>query len=214
MQVIKQDVSVRKDGKFAKVGEYEVHVPTLAEIIAIVANAKPKKADKDTAKELIDADGNEITKDGLPVYEADEADWIQKAMFAQVKAQARNKLVPETANLKPDNKIATNWEELCEEGKRGGGEHLAIAREIRAMFAEWLKKQNLAEAAQNALNIFFGNSKALAVQQPSTKEKMKAKVMAFAEATLLTPELIDRYEKSIEAVLAACEGTEDPLAGM
>lgn len=205
------DVSKRENGKFAKVGSTTIHVPMLKDILPFITS--PIKAEKKTV------DGKEVEvevvdDDGIPVYASDEANWVQAAIIAAVKAQARNKLNPGTATVKDGLKIPETWAELCAEGQRGQGEGLAILREVKAAFAEWLKLQNISEAAQNTLNTLFGNKAALAVQQKGTKDKVKARVEAFAST--LADNLVERFERPLQSVIDACDAAAeaDPLAGI
>lgn len=196
MQAIQMDVSKKVNGKFAKQGEVTITVPVLADVLAFVASPV-KKDDK----------GAEIVEDGLPVYEDDKANWLQGCMLAAIKAQARNKLVSGTATLKDGNTIPTDWEGILAEGTRGGGEALAIAREAKAAFAEWMGKQGKSEAATNAVVGLFSNRQALQLQSATNKAKIKAYVESFAES--LTEEALERITKPVEAVLAACEDTAE-----
>lgn len=185
------EVSKKENGKFAKVGEQTIHVPLLADVIPFITSAV-KKDDK----------GQEIMEDGIPVYEADQANWLQGAILAMVKAQARNKMVPGTANLKDGNKIAETWEELCAEGVRDGS-GLALAREFKATFAEWVAKQGLSEAAANTLITLVGNKAALALQQDTTKAKVKARLESFAES--LDAEKLEKFTRPLESALSTCD---------
>lgn len=196
MQAIQMDVSKKVNGKFAKQGEVTITVPTLADVIAFVTSPIKK-----------DEKGTEIVEDGLPVYEDDKANWVQSAILAAVKAQARNKLVSGTATLKDGNTIPTDWEGLLAEGVRGGGEALAIAREAKNLFAEWMAKQGKSEAATNAVVGLFSNRQALALQSATNKGKVKAYVESFAES--LEEAALERITKPVEAVLAACEDTAE-----
>lgn len=196
MQSIQMEVSKKVNGKFAKQGEVTITVPVLADVIAFVTSPI-KKDDK----------GAEIVEDGLPVYEDDKANWLQSAMLASIKAQARNKLVSGTATLKDGNTIPTDWEGILAEGVRGGGEALAIAREAKTAFAEWMAKQGKSEAATNAVVGLFSNRQALSLQSATNKGKVKAYVESFAES--LDEAALERITKPVEAELAACEDTAE-----
>lgn len=189
MKQITIDVSKKVNGKFAKQGEVAITVPTLEDILPFITS-------KVTGEE-----------DGLPVYEAVEANWVQGAILAMVKAQARNKLVSGTATLKDGLTIATDWASLVAEGVRGGGEALAIAREAKAAFADWMAKQGKSEAATNAVVALFSNKTALTLQSATNKGKVKAYVESFAES--LDEAALERLGKPIEGVLASCEATEE-----
>lgn len=191
------DVSKKDNGKHAKIGEQIIHVPTLKDVIPFVTS-EIKKDDK----------GAEVFEDGLPVYESDNANWVQGAILAAVKAQARNKMVPGTANLKDGQKIPETWEELTAEGVRDGS-GLALAREFKAKFAEWVSKQGLSEAAATTLVTLVSNRAALTLQQQGTKDKVKARLEAFAES--LPEDAVEKFMRPLEAAVNACSETADAM---
>jgi hypothetical protein len=190
------DVSQRVNGEFKKVGDMTIHCPLLADILPFVTSAVKK-----------DEKGNDVIEEGIPVYESQEANWVQGAILAAVKAQARNKLVPKTATVKEGLKIPENWAELTAEGTRGQGEGLAIAREAKAAFEEWLGKQGISEAAQNTLKTLFSNRSALMLQPAEIRGKVKARVEAFA-GSIEDTNFLERIQRPVQAVLDACEGTD------
>lgn len=191
------DVSKKENGKFNKVGEQTIHVPLLADVIPFITSAIKK-----------DEKGVEVYEDGIPVYEADQANWVQGAILAMVKAQARNKMIPSTATLKDGQKIAENWEELCAEGVRDGS-GLALAREFKSAFGEWVSKQGLSEAAAATLITLVSNRAALTLQQQATKDKVKARLEGFAEA--LDAEKLEKYTRPLEAAMGACDASADAM---
>ena len=178
------------DGKYAKVGDVTIHVPTL-DCFGIAA------------EQAKDKEGALLVDDGLPVYTTDEANWLQGAILAQVKAQARNKLVSKTAELKPGAKIATNFAELTAEGDRAGnGAALQAIRELKTAFAKWVAGLGKSAAAQSLLNGLFGNKQALVVQAADNKSKMAQYVADFAET--LTPEALEAGQKYLQSLLDVC----------
>lgn len=197
-QAITIDVSKKENGAFKKVGEQTIFVPLLADIIQYVTSPIKK-----------DEKGNEVIEDGIPVYEADPANWVQGAMLAMAKAQARNKMKSGTAELKDGQKIATNWEELCAEGVRDGS-GLALAREFKQSFADWIKTQGLSEAASNMLVTLVSNKAALLLQTQATKEKVKARLEAFAES--LDSAAVEKFMRPLQSAVDACAESADPLA--
>lgn len=185
MKQITIDVSKKVNGKFQKQGDMTITVPLLADCLPFI--------------------GAEVTgeEDGLPVYADDKANWLQGAILAAVKAQARNKLVPGTATVKDGQSIPTDWEGLLAEGVRGGGEALAIAREVKQLFTEWVVKLGKSEAATNTLVTLFSNRQALALQSADNKAKVKGYVEQFIDT--IEEDKLERYQKPIDAVLATCE---------
>jgi hypothetical protein len=195
MKQVTIDVSKKIGAKHVKQGEVNITVPTLADVIPFITT-EIKKDDK----------GAEVYEDGLPVYVSDEANWVQSAMLASVKAQARNKLVSGTATLKDGATIATDWASLIAEGVRGGGEALAILREAKTAFSDWMAKQGKSEAATNTVITLFSNRQALALQSAANKGKIKAYVESFFEQ--LTEEQGERFARPLDAVIAACDAEE------
>lgn len=177
--------------KYEKVGEVAITVPLLSDIAAIVAGAKEKERDEE----------------GLPVYEADEANFVQSAILAYVKMNARNKLIPGTATVKDGLKIPTNWEELCAEGTRGGnGAALALAREVKEEFAKWANTLGKSAAAVKVLTDYFSNKTALALANADHKGKMKAYIEQFSES--LSEEQLERYERPLTSILEVASSNE------
>lgn len=186
---IKMDISKKENGKHVKIGDVNIFCPTLKEITQYVVS--------DIAK---DEKGNEIFEEGLPVYQSAEANWVQGAVLAAVKAQARNKIQPGTSNVKPGLKIPETWEELTAEGVRDGS-GLALARAFKDAFKEWVSKQGLSEAASGMLITLVGNKAALQLQPSGVKDKVKARLEGFAES--LSAEDLDKFERPLTAALEA-----------
>lgn len=197
MQAIQMEVN-KKQGtagnmKYNKVGEVTIYVPTLHEVFP---EAKVQKDDK----------GNDVLEDGLPVYEDDKHNYIQGAIFAAVKAQARNKLVSGTVTLKDGLEIAKDWAALTAESERGGnGAALAIIHEAKRAFADYVAKLQKSAAATQMLNMLFSNKQALALQTDDNKKKFENYVTEFA--TSLSEEQMAKFEKYITSVLASCEAS-------
>jgi len=187
MENIIIDVSKKIDGKYVKQGEVPIVVPVLSDIASLVVAAKITG-----------------TEDGLPVYDADEANWIQSAMLAYVKANARNKLKPGTAEVKEGLKIPTNWAELCAEGERGGnGAALQLAREVKEAFATWANTLGKSAATVKVMVSYFSNKTALELATEDHKGKLKAYVEQFAVS--LDPETLERYERPIQSIMEVCD---------
>lgn len=180
-------VSKKVNGKYEKQGEVAITVPVLSDIAGIVAGAKVTG-----------------TEEGLPVYDSDEANYVQSAILAYVKANARNKLKPGTADVKEGLKIPTNWAELCAEGERGGnGAALQLAREVKEAFATWANSLGKSAATVKVMVSYFSNKTALELATPDHKAKLKAYVEQFAES--LDEETVERYARPIESILEVCD---------
>lgn len=185
MNVFKMEVSKTENKKYVKVGEVAVHFPSLEECAGFVQGAKVVK----------------VADDGIPEYESAEANWIMTAILSYAKANARNKLVSGTIEVKDGLKIPETWAEFTAETGRSG-EALAILREAKAEFTDWISKQGKSEAVTKVLITLFNNRAALELQTPANKAKMLGYVESFAES--LSPEKLERMQKPIENVLDAC----------
>ena len=185
MQVYKMEVSKTENKKYVKVGTVDIFYPTVEEIAGFCQGAKVVKTGED----------------GIAEYESPEANWIQTAIMSYAKANARNKLVSGTCDLKDGLKIPETWAEFTAETGRSG-EALAILREAKAEFTDWISKQGKSEAVTKVLITLFNNRAALELQTPANKAKMLGYVESFAES--LSAEKLERMQKPIENVLDAC----------
>lgn len=190
MKQIVIEVSKKENGKHVKVGDVQITVPVLEDIVGVIAAKVTEE------------------KDGLPVYDSDIANWVQDAMLAYVKSDARNKLQPGTVTLKEGAKIPETWEELCATGTRGSGAALALYRDCKNLFATYVATLGKSEKAADVITTLFGNRAALSLQSKVNKDKMAGYVNGFAES--LTAEELEKYMRPIESVLAAtAEETSD-----
>jgi len=189
MKTLKMPVSKTVNSKYVVIGSVDVFYPTVEEIAGFCQSAKAVKEDED----------------GVSEYESPEANWIQTAILSYAKANARNKLVSGTIDLKDGLKIPETWAEFTAETGRSG-EALAILREAKAEFSDWISKQGKSEAVTKTLVTLFNNKAALELQTPANKAKMLVYVESFAES--LSAEKLDRLQKPIESVISACSETE------
>jgi len=189
MQVFAMEVSKTENKKYVKVGTVPIFYPTVEEIAGFCQGAKVVKTGED----------------GIAEYESPEANWIQTAIFSYAKANARNKLVSGSCELKDGLKIPETWAEFTAETGRSG-EALAILREAKAEFTDWISKQGKSEVVTKTLITYFNNRAALELQSATNKGKMQTYVETFAES--LSPEKLERLQKPIEAVLEACAAAE------
>lgn len=187
-EVSKKVPSVGGGNEYQKVGEVLIPIPTL-EAFGITAEHRARTED--------DPD------DGLPLYKDEKIAWLFEAVVAQCKAQARNKLVPGTATLKDNNKIAENFEELVAEGeRRGNAEALKLAKEIITSFSSFVQGLGKSAQTQAVLVGLFRNKQALALQSDENKTKMKGYLSQYAET--LDEKNLERYTKYLTSVEDAC----------
>lgn len=173
-----------------EIGKVEIYTPSLTEIAKIIVDAKETGKDE---------------KDGLPVYETQEANWVFSAIHNAVKMAARNKIdvAGNVVRMKDGLTIADNMADLTEEGQRGGnGEGLAIVREAKAAFSDWVATLGKSETTAAFITTMFSNRAALATQPAHVKEKMSTYVIDFAAQ--LTDEQMERFTRPLEAVQASC----------
>lgn len=191
------DVSKKApDGKggneYKKIGDMTIPIPTLT---AFGIDAKTRAR--------TEADGDD---DGLPLYEDKNLDWLFYAAVAACKAQARNKLVPQTAELKDGQKIAASFDELTAEGeRRGNAEAMKLAKEIVNSFTAWFTGLAKSAAATAMATTLFRKKDALAIQPTDIKSKMAAYLSQFAET--LESSDAERYAKYLLSVEEACSAT-------
>lgn len=192
MLKVKMGVSVTEgtgDNRQRKeIGKVDIFVPTLTEIAKAIVDAKETGKDE---------------TDGMPIYDTQEANWVADAIYNAVKMAARNKLENKSIALKDGLKIAETFEELTEPGQRGSnGEGLAILREAKAAFSDWVATLGKSEATQTFIVTMFSNRQALATQKTDVKTKMAKYVEDFALA--LNDEQMERFSRPLEAITAAC----------
>jgi len=118
MQVYKMEVSktetVAGKSSYVKVGDVDVYYPTLEECAGFVQDAKIEK----------------VGEDGVAEYASAEANWIMTAILSYAKANARNKLVSRSTELKDGLTIPSTWAEFTAETGRSG-EALAIMGKLK-----------------------------------------------------------------------------------
>jgi hypothetical protein len=183
------EVSKKENGAYVKQGEVVVYYPLLSEL---GLNAETDKTDDD----------------GFPIYSDDKVQYVFDAVLAAVKAQARNKLVSGSAELKPGLSIASTVEELLESGSGNKGEALAAVREMLAAFKAFLPTTGKSEKYQLAAYNAARQRDSITVMTDDKKQKMQALINAFAES--LTAEQAARFSRPLLAINEACE-SGDPF---
>lgn len=183
MQVYNLEVSKKVNGQYEKVGDVSVHYPLLTEL-------------------GFDVEPTGKDDDGLPTYSDEKAQYVFDAVFAAVKAAARNKLVSGTASLKDGNKIAETVAELLTTGERNGAA-LQNLRDLLNIFKEWLPSTGKDSKTQAALYDLVSNRKALGLASDVVKGKVAGYIAQFAES--LEAEQAAKYERILVALNDACE---------
>ena len=178
--------------KRESVGAVLIYVPTLDEL-----GIKADQAIDGEKKPLVD-------DEGLPVYAEDKFNYAQGAIYAAVKAQARNKLEAGTATLKAGASIATDWAMLTAEASReGSGLALIAYREAKNLFTAWVNSLSKSAQAKTMIVSLFSSKNALLAQDADNKGKMKAYITEFASS--LSADVLAKYERPLTQVLALCD---------
>ena len=189
---------VAKPGKvdefeYEEVGKIKLPLPLLSDFGIVAAM---KKDEKDPLKDF-------IGEDGLPEYEDEKLDWLFCAAVASCKADARNKLISGTAELKDGKKISETMEELIATGPRiGNKEALMLRHEILKSFASFVSSLGKTVTTQSVIVGLFKNREALSLQDDINKGKMKAYLGQYADT--LEESDLGRYSKFLTSVEEAC----------
>lgn len=194
MQKFTLDVSKKQDGKYVSVGTVDIHYPLLSEL---GFNVEPNAP-------VLGADGLPVNQ-GLPVYADEKHQFAFDAIFAAVKADARNKLVSGTATLKDGATIASTMEELLAVAERDGAALKAL-RDMLAGFKEYLKTTGKATATQEAILSLASNRKSLTLQPAEKKAKFQVYIHGFAGT--LSADQASVWAKPLAALDAACEAVD------
>lgn len=191
MTMIKMAVSKTVNGKREEVGVQELFAPTLAEIIAAVTNAEPTGQDEKT---------------GELVYEGRVESFLYSALIAQVKANARNKFMPGSTDLRPNAKLPETLEELVAPTVSNKGQALAERRALMDMFKEYAAGLAKPDAIKAALVMLFDKPDNLVLQDADKRAKIKPYFEEFGNS--VAERLTDWQANYIEAVLNQCDAEE------
>lgn len=179
------EVNKKVAGEYQKVGEVAVPVFDLAEFgLEVEATGKDDES--------------------LPLYATDSLNWVFGAVFAAIKADARNKLQSGTANLKAGQKIAATVAELIEKAERSGAA-LAVVREFNKAFAAFLETHSGKSAAvQAVLNGMVKTRATIGLSSEARRNALLLQLSTFADT--LTEEDAAKYQNTILAISDACTG--------
>lgn len=183
--IYNMEVNKKVNGEYQKVGDVAVPVFDLSEFGLAV-------------------DSTGLGEDGLPTYSTDALNWVFGAVFAAIKADARNKLVSGTATLKAGQKIADTVAELIEKAERSGAA-LAIVREFNKDFAAYLESNSGKTAnVQMVLNSMVKNRQTIAISSEARRNALLAQLSAYADT--LDEATAQKYGNTILAISEACTG--------
>jgi len=207
MVVSKKEANIKSDGTaaYVEVGNILVYYPELSELSdTLPAASKYQVQDKDGKW----ADCVEDTADAFPIYADERMDMLFQAVWASVKATARNRLKSGTAQLKDGARIDSTLEEMLEVTGRNG-EALAIRREYFASFKAFLPSLGKTAAWVQGIYDIVSNVKNL----PYQSEARKTAIVGFVgqHASSLSTEDVAKWDRVISSILEAAQ-TADPLA--
>lgn len=161
---IKFEVSKLVDGKRKKLDELNVYCPSLAEL---GIQAEPTGTDEAT---------------GELVYASNVHKFVYGAIVQAVKTATRNKLQPQSADLRVGAKIAENLEELTTPAEGNKGTALVERRQLFDLFKQWLASAGKSETVIRVLLAFFEKPEMLLTQAPDKQAKIVALFTEFGEA--------------------------------
>lgn len=189
MNTFKMEVNTKVAGEYKLVGTVDVPMFSLAEF---GLDIEPTSTDAET---------------GLLVYGDEKVNYVYNAIVAATKADARGKLQPGTANLKPNSTIASTVEELIAKAERNGAA-LALNREFLADFATYLKNSSgKADKVQALYNAMVKNRASIPLSSTARKDGLMVQLQGFVDAS--TPELATKYSNILSTLGDLCEGTEE-----
>jgi hypothetical protein len=131
-----------KKGERKEVGKVMVPCPILSDFGINAAQAKDDK-------------GELQYDNGLPVYDDSKFQWLMDAIQDKVSVKSRNKF--DKGNLKPGMMLADDFDALTAESARTGAA-LALRREARADFENYLRSLDKKEAVIAVISDLFWNS--------------------------------------------------------
>ena len=205
MVVSKKEADASGKNVYKEVGKVAVCYPLLSELGLPVEPAKWEAADKDGKMVACEPD----SIDAMPVYADDKVQFVFEAVWAAVKAMARNRLESGTANLKDGLKIAETVEELLEAGGGRSGEALAARREFFAALKTYLGTLGKSAAYVAGMYDIISNVKNIPYQSPARKSAVKTIIEGYVAQA--SAEALSKYEKVIQSILDAAEAA-DPLS--
>lgn len=194
--LLTQDVSATdsKTRTRTKVGEFTVIVPTLERIVAEVANAKVTGHDPD----------------GLPTYDGKVANWVQRAINSLAKAEARNKLVSGTADLKHGATMPRTLAELVEPAATGNTA-LAELAELARNFGAWIEATGKPAALVSTFGQLVRQPNLIPLQTEKVKEVLANWLEQFALAAAEAGSLSEYQANHVERCINQVSGEQDSL---
>lgn len=190
--MITTKVSKTEGKQRVEVGEYAFYLPQLSEF-GIAANVKEVKDDA----------GNVIGFE----YETHALNWLQSAVEAAARQTSRNKLVPQTATLRPGAKLPTTLDELVAPSEgRSGSVTLAERAALLSAWGDYVQAlEGRSENVKKLLVLFVKTPDSLLTQPEKIKAVTQDLVTQFGSALAEKGSLTEYQGNYLAKVIEACE---------
>lgn len=176
------------------IGTYTSYLPSLKEF-GLAFEGKEVKND---AGEFLGFDYSE---------HGHAATWLGNAVEAAAKGQARNKLLPQTADLRPGAKMPENFLEVITPSEgRSGSTILAERHALFASWAEFVKGLDKSDNVKRLLVLFVKQPDALLTQGEKIKDATKAYLTEFGQLLAEKDSLTDWQTTYLSSIIDACDG--------
>lgn len=154
-------------------------------------------------------ESNGVDEGGYPTYQDEKVDFIAQALYAAIRADARNKLKAEPNG----STIAQTVEALIAEGQRvGGGAFMKLNKAFCDSFAQFLKaKSNKSVAVQTVFNslVSIRSRASIVLASQKVRSGLEAQLEAYIEQT--SPEEVAQYEGILTGLVESCAGISEEL---
>lgn len=198
--MMRTTIKVNGQNKRIDVGAVDVPYPTLND----VSDRLPEPDSWATDEE---------TKEKTPVYDNESYQWVQDSILDAVRREARNVTKVEEDGkdeetgspiykLTKTREIPVNFEQLCEEHKRQGGEYLKIRHEAIAHFVNWLTTLDKSQGAMDMAKKLFSDPVSLDVSPVGTRKQFLANYLT-PYVDNLNEERASRYDLVLGKVITA-----------
>lgn len=146
---------------------------------------------------ITDYPADAVNGQGEPTYNDPKLNFVQAALTAQLKANARNALKPGTAELKPGCRIDKTVEECLEVTARTG-DSLRLHRDFVQDFAAYLSTTKYKQAVQALFVNLVRNRQALPLATQAARDGLLKALQGFAES--LDSDKLQQYQNLFETL--------------
>lgn len=193
--LLTQVVTATQDGssKRVEIGSFQVIVPTIERFIQEIEGAKVTGTDSD----------------GLPVYDNDAANFLQSAITAACKMNARNKLAPKSAKARDGLEIPTTFAKLVEPAQVGGSNALAAISDLVKGFTAWMVATGKPAAVHATFGQLLRQQSLIGVQSDKVRQVLATWLSEFGAAVSEAGSLDSYQEGYLMKAISIAEGEED-----